>query len=237
LLQFAEKALAVGHIYHGEWQMQRADGQQFWAVLRAQRTHPGDPSLGVIWTVMDHSEQVAARRQLEWNARHDALTRLANRSELERRVAQCLSKGAASQPSALVAIDLDRFKSVNDTAGHAAGDAMLQAVAEALRSCIRAADVAVRLGGDEFVLLLEHCPAQDALRIARAACAAIERIDLCWEGHRLHVGASAGVAMLEPGMPQAVHWLRAADQACYAAKRHGRGHVRLAGASAHAAQG
>ena len=228
LLQYVERAFAAGQAYHGEWQLQRADGTRFWAVLHARQERAGDASSGVIWTVADHSAQVAAREQLEWSARHDPLTRLSNRIELERRLERVFTAREAVLPAALVAIDLDRFKPINDTAGHAAGDAMLQAVAKALQGCVRAEDLAVRLGGDEFVLLLERCDVEEALQIARRACAAVNRLDLGWEGHRLRVGASAGIAMLEDGMTQPQQWRRAADHACYAAKRHGRGHARLA---------
>ncbi len=228
LPQAVEQAFAAGGSYRGEWQLQRADGARFWAVLHARQERAGDAASGVIWTVADHSAQVAAREQLEWSARHDPLTRLSNRIELERRLERVFTARAAVVPAALVAIDLDRFKPINDTAGHAAGDAMLQSVAEALLRCVRRGDLAVRLGGDEFVLLLEHCEAADALAIAQRACAAVNRLELHWEGHRLHVGASAGVAMLEDGMAQPHYWMRAADHACYAAKRHGRGHARLA---------
>jgi diguanylate cyclase (GGDEF)-like protein len=234
LLQFVERAFAAGQAYHGEWQFQRANGLSFWAVLHARREHAGDPDSGVIWTVADHSAQVAAREQLEWSARHDPLTRLANRIELERRLQQVFAARAPVLPAALVAVDLDRFKPINDNAGHAAGDAMLQAVAKALLGCLRPGDLAVRLGGDEFVLLLARCGAEEALAIAHRACAAVDHLELPWEGHRLQVGASAGVAMLEEGMTQPHHWMRAADQACYAAKRHGRGHARLARSSWHA---
>lgn len=228
LLHAVEQAFAAGESYCGEWQLQRADGERFWAVLNARQERPGDAASGVIWTVADHSAQVAAREQLEWSARHDPLTRLSNRIELERRLAQVFAARSAAMPAALVAIDLDRFKPINDSAGHAAGDAMLQLVAEALLGCVRRSDLAVRLGGDEFVLLMEHCEAEEALAIAHRACTAVNRLELHWEGHRLRVGASAGVAMLENGMAQPHYWMRAADHACYAAKRHGRGHARLA---------
>ncbi|WP_051242586.1 sensor domain-containing diguanylate cyclase [Azohydromonas australica] len=228
LLQAVEQAFAAGESYRGEWQLQRADGERFWAVLNARQERAGDAASGVIWTVSDHSAQVAAREQLEWSARHDPLTRLSNRIELERRLAQVFAARSAAMPAALVAIDLDRFKPINDSAGHAAGDAMLQLVAEALLGCVRRSDLAVRLGGDEFVLLLERCEAEQALEIAHRVCAAVNRLELHWEGHRLHVGASAGVAMLEDAMTQPHYWMRAADHACYAAKRHGRGHARLA---------
>ena len=95
-------------------------------------------------------------------------------------------------------IDLDHFKPINDRAGHAAGDAMLQAVAAALRSQVRTHDLAVRLGGDEFALLLEHCPHEVALNIAGAVRTAINDIDLNWGDHALGLSASLGVASLTP---------------------------------------
>jgi diguanylate cyclase (GGDEF)-like protein len=172
---------------------------------------------------------VAARTQLQWIAHHDPLTGLANRAAFEQRLQKVFAARPRSMPAVLVAIDLDHFKPVNDNAGHAAGDAMLKAVAAAVRSCVRPGDLVARLGGDEFVLLLERCPSERALPIADAVCAAVASIELPWEGRMLRVGASAGVAALQADMTEVVHWLRAADRACYDAKGAGRGQAREAG--------
>ncbi len=125
-------------------------------------------------------------------------------------------------------IDLDHFKPINDTAGHAAGDAMLKAVAAAITSHVRAGDLVVRLGGDEFALLLERCPQDVAMRVAENVRSAITAITLPWENRILRVGASAGVASLAEHTPDMDAWVAEADAACYRVKAEGRGAVRAA---------
>ena len=221
-------AFAAGQAYVGDVPMRRADGRRFWAHLRGRPVDPTNSQAGTIWTVTDVTNEVAARAQLEWSASHDLLTGLANRQVFEQRLALTFEKLPASLPSTVVMIDLDQFKPVNDLAGHAAGDAMLQAVANALRDRVRSHDLAVRLGGDEFALLLDHCPHDAAMHIAEDVLATVRQIVLPWGEHRLQVGASLGVASLTADMPNVAAWLRAADEACYAAKAAGRGQVRAA---------
>ncbi len=214
--------------YAGEWQMLRADGTRFWGQLRGRPVADGDPSAGTIWSVADITDQVAAREQLEWSATHDALTGLANRKLFAQRLARVVEALPRSLPAVVVMIDLDRFKPINDCAGHAAGDAMLKAVAVAIASRVRASDLVARLGGDEFALLLERCPHDTALRIAENVRKAIGAIALGWEGRTLQVGASLGVAPLSEEVSGVDDWLAAADAACYAAKAAGRDAVRVA---------
>ncbi|MBP6544258.1 MAG: GGDEF domain-containing protein, partial [Piscinibacter sp.] len=116
-------------------------------------------------------------------------------------------------------------KPINDRAGHAAGDAMLKAVAAAITARVRASDLVVRLGGDEFALLLERCTHETALRIAENVRRAITEIELPWDRHTLRVGASLGVASLGAETASVDAWLAQADAACYAAKAAGRGAV------------
>ncbi len=221
-------AFAEHRPYLGEWQMLRADGTRFWGQLRGRPVTDGDPSAGTIWTVADITDQVAAREQLEWSATHDVLTGLANRKLFGQRLERVIGALPRSMPAEVVMIDLDHFKPINDRAGHAAGDAMLKAVAAAITSRVRASDLVVRLGGDEFALLLERCPHDTALRIAENVRQAITDIALSWEGQTLRVGASLGVASLTAETASAESWLAAADAACYAAKAEGRGAVRAA---------
>lgn len=221
-------AFAAGQAFVGDVPMRRADGRRFWAHLRGRPVDALNSDAGTIWTVTDVTSEVAARTQLEWSASHDGLTGLANRHVFEQRLARCFDGLPATLPTAVVMIDLDQFKPVNDRAGHAAGDAMLQAVATVLRDRVRSHDLAVRLGGDEFALLLEHCPHDAAMHIAEEVLASINHIVLAWGDHRLKVGASLGVASLTPDTPNVATWLRAADEACYEAKAAGRGRVKAA---------
>ncbi len=221
----AVEAFRAGRAYVGEWQMLRADGSSFWAELRGRPVDETDHGAGTIWSVVDITEQVAAREQLEWSATHDALTGLSNRKVLAHRLARVLESRPRSLPAEVVMIDLDHFKPINDRAGHAAGDAMLKAVAAAITARVRASDLVVRLGGDEFALLLERCTHETALRIAENVRRAITEIELPWDRHTLRVGASLGVASLSAETLSVEDWLAQADAACYAAKAAGRGAV------------
>jgi diguanylate cyclase (GGDEF)-like protein/PAS domain S-box-containing protein len=231
LLRRAERAFQESRPYSDELQLRRPDGSAFWAQLRVQPARCGESDQGLIWCVLDITAQRAAREQLHWSAHHDTLTGLANRAAFEQRLEKVFAARPRSIPAVLVAMDLDHFKPINDGAGHAAGDAMLKAVAQAINACVRAGDLVARLGGDEFVLLLERCSPERALPIADAVCAAVAAIELSWEGRVLRVSASAGVAALQADMSEVAHWLKAADRACYDAKAAGRGHARAALAS------
>ena len=219
------QAFARGEPYEGEWQMLRADGSHFWARLRGSPVDAADRNAGTIWTLDDIDDHIAARTQLEWSASHDVLTGLANRKMLDERLASVFEVMPRSLPAAVVMIDLDHFKPINDTAGHAAGDAMLKAVAAAITSRVRATDLVVRIGGDEFALLLERCTPEVAMRIAENVRNAIAGIELHWEQRSLRVGASLGLASLAAETFDAAAWMKAADDACYRAKAAGRGTV------------
>ncbi|WP_240670032.1 GGDEF domain-containing protein [Actinoplanes solisilvae] len=153
-----------------------------------------------------------------WSLAHfDGLTGLANRRHFHDQVVHALATAEAS----VLVIDLDGFKAVNDTMGHAAGDALLTAVADRLRGAIRAVDVAARLGGDEFAVLLTGCPVDEAERTAERILTALtvpERI----EGVPVRAAASIGVAVARTGADVG-SLLREADLAMYGAKRQGKG--------------
>ena len=221
-------ATQAGEAYVGEWQVLRADGTSFWARLRGRPVDARDANAGSIWTLNDIDQQIAERSQLEWSATHDVLTGLANRKVFAQRLEHVFGATPRSMPAALVVIDLDHFKPINDTDGHAAGDAMLKAVAAAIGAQVRASDLVVRLGGDEFALLLERCSPDVAMLIAENVRLAIEAITLSWESRLLRVGASMGVASLTQCTSSTESWLAEADAACYGAKADGRGMVRAA---------
>jgi diguanylate cyclase (GGDEF)-like protein/PAS domain S-box-containing protein len=228
----AGKAFGAGQVYVGEWQLKRADGTLFWAQLRGAPVDAADPLAGTIWTINDIDAQVAARTRLEWSASHDGLTGLANRNALDGRLVRLFDTLPHSVPTALVMIDLDDFKPINDTAGHAAGDAMLRAVAQAINGCVRGSDLVVRLGGDEFAVLLERCSLDVSMTLAEKIREAIAAIALPWQRQTLRVGASLGVAPLAIDTPDAATWMGEADRALYRAKAQGRGVVVRAGPGA-----
>lgn len=222
------EAFARGRTYVGDWKLLRSDGSHFWAQLRSSSVDVADAAAGTIWTITDISEQKVAHDQLEWSAGHDPLTGLANRREFEQRARSLIDRSPHSIPAAIVFMDLDHFKPVNDEGGHAAGDAMLHAVAQAISASVRGSDLVARIGGDEFALLLEHCPPESAVEIAQAVRAAVAAIRLTRGRQTFVVGASMGVASLLQGTASVDEWIAAADAACYQAKSQGRGEVCVA---------
>ncbi len=184
---------------------------------------------GVVIVFHDVSRERRMRRLLSYQASHDALTGLINRREFESRLNSAL-ESVRADPSlrhAVVYVDLDQFKVVNDTCGHAAGDLLLRQVTGLLQTRLRAADVIARLGGDEFGVLLERCTTDVALRLADGLRQAIRDHRFTWDGHSLQIGASIGVVELTRDTESVATLLSAADVACYSAKDGGRNRVTL----------
>ena len=166
-------------------------------------------------------------RRISYEATHDGLTRLVNRKEFERRLQRLLEHESPAQ-HALLYMDMDGFKLVNDTGGHAAGDAVLREVAAVFRSRVRERDTLARLGGDEFGLILEHCPQSQALGAAYQLRKAIEDHEFRWDGRVYRVGVSIGFVPISGSNWKLDDLLAAADSACYEAKRIGRDHIQPA---------
>lgn len=168
-------------------------------------------------------------RRLAWQTTHDPLTGLASRAEFERHVGFALAADVR-EPVALLFVDLDRFRIVNDTCGYAAGDAMLAALAARLVSCAASADVVARLGGDEFCVLLDARDEASAVSAAERLRASVDGFVFVWDGQPFSVTASVGVALLGgPGRaPRVEDAVRLAGIACDVAKARGRNRVQLA---------
>jgi diguanylate cyclase (GGDEF)-like protein/PAS domain S-box-containing protein len=217
LLDRKRRLAASGQV---EFRWRHSDGS--WPVAEtAWRDLRHDPAVrGVVLHSRDITTRKAAERALWHRALHDPLTGLANRAlfcdRLENALERC-SRGAA--PPAVLFVDLDEFKPINDRLGHDAGDTVLIELARRLRRCVRAADTVARFGGDEFAVLLEeiHSPEQ--------AAATVERIlaelgaPLTVEGHGMAVTASIGLAVGSSTSRNADELLRRADKAMYRAKR------------------
>jgi diguanylate cyclase (GGDEF)-like protein/PAS domain S-box-containing protein len=213
-----QAAFEAGRPYLGQWQMLRANGTRLWVQLRGRPINPDDREVGTIWSLLDISDEVQSRHHLEWTAHHDALTGLANRKAFEQQATRVMNASPRSIPAALLVIDLDHFKPINDQFGHAAGDDMLRAVATAIGTCVRNNDLVVRYGGDEFVVLLERCSPKAAQRVAAAVEEAIQAVRQVRDGHVLSVGASVGMVVLAEHHADLATWMAAADAACYARK-------------------
>ncbi|WP_168224945.1 diguanylate cyclase [Azoarcus sp. DD4] len=163
---------------------------------------------------------------LAHQALHDPLTGLPNRRAFEQALEEAVAGSRrAGDHGVLCFIDLDRFKIVNDTCGHAAGDELLRRIARLIRQRVRAEDLICRIGGDEFALILLGCPPGDAFRIAEGLREAVAAFRFTWEGRRFSIGASIGLVRIDGGMATASDVLVAADLACYAAKKNGRNRV------------
>jgi diguanylate cyclase (GGDEF)-like protein/PAS domain S-box-containing protein len=178
---------------------------------------------GVVLVFHDVSENRRVSRKLSHDATHDALTQLVNRREFERRLARALTDVAdrGSGEHALCYIDLDRFKLVNDTGGHDAGDELLRQIAALLGGRLRKRDTLGRLGGDEFAALLEDCPLDGAVEIAEGMRLSMEEFRFQRGEHSFSLGLSIGVVPITPLSGRMAAILRAADTACYIAKEAG----------------
>jgi diguanylate cyclase (GGDEF)-like protein len=175
------------------------------------------------------------KEELRYQAYHDSLTNLANRNLFVERVDARLEQPAGEQVPVVLFLDLDDFKVVNDTLGHAAGDRLLAAAAERIRGCIRHDDLAARLGGDEFAILVEDGPELSrAIAVANRMIEAL-RLSFPIEGQEITVGASVGIAAAKGDMTRADELLRNADVAMYIAKANGKGRAAVFEPTMHAA--
>lgn len=186
-----------------------------------------DSSIGTVLVFRDVSAQRKLARELNYQATHDELTGLVNRREFERRLSRVLEAAGPADPHALLYLDLDQFKVVNDQCGHTAGDELLRQIAVQLQSRIRTRDTLARLGGDEFGVLLEHCPLEEAERVAQGVREAVQNFRFAWEDKSFAIAVTIGLLPINvPGMSLAAA-LGAADAACYAAKEGGRNRVHV----------
>lgn len=185
-------------------------------------------TLGVVLVFRDVTEQRRMGQEMSFRATHDPLTGLVNRSEFESRLQRALNDSVQrGSEHALMFIDLDQFKLVNDACGHAAGDQLLRQVTELLHSCVRSRDTLARLGGDEFGVILEHCSVEQAERVAQKICDQMEEFRFVHEGRRFRIGTSIGLVPVDQRWSQHDAIMQAADTSCYAAKEAGRNRVHV----------
>jgi diguanylate cyclase len=177
---------------------------------------------GAVTVLRDVAARRLAHREADYHATHDPLTGLANRRDFEHRLEDAIARAATGEAGALLAIDLDRFKAVNDTGGHAAGDAVLCRVAALLQEEVRSDDVVARVGGDEFAVILERCSLQRARHIATKVATKIGRTAFRFEGDFHHIGASVGLAVIDRSSTDVSAVCRVADVDCYEQKQAGR---------------
>jgi diguanylate cyclase (GGDEF)-like protein/PAS domain S-box-containing protein len=183
---------------------------------------------GVVMVFHDVGQSRNLARQLSFQACHDPLTGLFNRREFEARLGQLLgSAHNEGKQHAVCYMDLDQFKLVNDVSGHGAGDELLRQLAALLQAQVREADILARLGGDEFGVLLEHCSAEQAVRIAENIRSAVRDFRFLYADRSFEIGVSIGVVAINRDSRSTSELMSAADIACYAAKDGGRNRVHL----------
>jgi len=185
--------------------------------------------VGSVMVFHDVSKESRLFRQLSYQASHDTLTGLINRREFENCMASAFEKASTGGEAthALLYLDLDQFKVVNDTFGHIAGDALLRQLSELIQLNIRSTDLLSRLGGDEFGIFLEHCDEDRAIQVAEAIRGAIEGYRFEWQESFTTVRCSIGVVMVSCENSDVASAMSSADVACYSAKDMGRNQVHL----------
>lgn len=192
------------------------------------RARDGD-IVGAVVIFTDITEERNLAKKMSWQANHDALTGLVNRREFGRRLEAALQDAKRKNyQHALCYLDLDRFKIVNDTCGHAAGDKLLQQITALLQNKVRKSDTLARLGGDEFGVLLYQCPIEKALELANTLRSVIYEFRFPWQDKVFAVGVSIGLVAINSETKSLDSVLQAADIACYTAKNKGRNRVSLA---------
>jgi diguanylate cyclase (GGDEF)-like protein/PAS domain S-box-containing protein len=189
---------------------------------------PGNSITGSVVVIHDVSELRGLTRQMSYQATHDPLTGLVNRREFERRVEEAIDMAHAEEAvSMLFYMDLDRFKAVNDSCGHLAGDDLLREVAGLIKSKVRDSDVVGRIGGDEFGALLIGCPIEKGRQIAEDICNAIAEYRFVHQDKIFNIGISVGLVEVSHTSGALQDVISAADSACYVAKQQGRGRVHV----------
>ncbi|WP_317931217.1 ammonium transporter [Halioxenophilus sp. WMMB6] len=183
---------------------------------------------GAVVVFHDVTSARALQRQLSYQATHDNLTGILNRSGFEVAAQKLISRSAATKEQHILGfLDLDRFKFVNDTCGHQAGDELLRQIAQLIKRQLRGDDTLARLGGDEFAVLLHNCDEENGIRLAEIIREAIAAFRFSWGGKQFSVGASIGLVKINQDTPSLPKLMSLADSACYAAKDDGRNRVNL----------
>lgn len=215
--------------YTAEFRMQHKAGHYINILSRAFVVEGSDGNVTrLVGTHIDVTEQKKAEAMLSYQSTHDDLTGLLNRREFERIMEQLVTDARENaQCHALCYLDLDQFKVVNDTCGHAAGDEMLKQISLVLQKIVRNSDNLARLGGDEFGILLKNCALEDARRLANSIQTELKDCLLAFKGHSFRASASIGLVPITATTINSIELLKDADAACYMAKDGGRNRIHV----------
>jgi diguanylate cyclase (GGDEF)-like protein/PAS domain S-box-containing protein len=224
------RTMAEGdEVRNAELVLKRKDGSRL-VVLENSRAVRDDDNRVLFYegTLTDITAAHELSQQLSYDASHDPLTGLVNRREFELKLQRALEIAQATGAShALCYMDLDRFKTVNDTCGHVAGDELLRQLGHVLQQTVRSADVVARLGGDEFGVLLHNCSVADAVQVSENLLKAVQQFEFIWGTSKFMLGASIGIVAVTGAFRRIAQVMNAADTACYAAKDTGRNRVHV----------
>jgi len=206
----------------------RKDGSSFPVEYWSHPIKKDKEIVGTVVSFIDITDRVETEQTIRHMAYHDALTGLVNRHEFENRMSHAL-EGVKKRGTehALLYIDLDQFKVVNDTSGHEAGDELLKQLAILIHKPVCDRDTVARLGGDEFGVLLENCPVKRAEEIANQIVRLVREFRFVWKDRTFSVGASIGIAIIDNASQSTGEVLKTADMACYMSKELGRNRVHL----------
>lgn len=218
----------VGHVFGFETRCRRLSGEKFWAAIFANKVDDPEQGVFIEGSIVDITDKKESEQKLSYMASHDILTGLYNRREFERRLVSAIElTQREGLEHALLYMDLDQFKIVNDTSGHSAGDELLKQLADLFKTHTRAGDSLARLGGDEFAMLLIDCDLTSAGEIANRLRSEVDEYRFVFGEGVFSVGISIGVVAVTDDAMSIEQLMSLADTACYAAKDAGRNRVMI----------
>ena len=183
---------------------------------------------GFVIVIHDMTEIRGLTKKLSFQAAHDALTGLLNRREFDKLVNEALENSRETgNEHALCYMDLNKFKFINDSSGHLAGDEVLKQIAPIVQACIRSSDIFARIGGDEFGFLFYGCSIEKAIKITEKIQQGLTEYRFQWEGRQYEIGASIGIVPITKKTPSLTELFGAADSACYQAKESPENHIHV----------
>ncbi|MGY4826957.1 two-component system response regulator [Sphaerotilaceae bacterium SBD11-9] len=226
---FLQQAYELGDsLSNWETVFWRADGELINVECTVRPQHQDGECVGVVVAFRDIAERKRFEAETQWQLRHDHLTKLHNRRHFEYMLEQEVFRlRRSAEQSALLFIDLDRFKHINDTAGHAAGDALLASIGRKLKARSRQSDLVARLGGDEFAVLLRNVDDSSMLALAEKFRAILDEAGFSHGGREFEVSGSVGISRLNRHTLSPAYAMNCADAACHIAKRQGRNRIHM----------
>lgn len=223
------ESLLQGNDWAGEFLNRKRNGQMYWAkqFIAPVKNEQGRVT-HFVSIIEDSTEERKKAELISYQANHDDLTGLLNRRECEKRLQRVLQNARETRAVHVFCfLDLDKFKVVNDTCGHLAGDDLLKGVSDLLRQQIRQRDTLARLGGDEFGIIMEHCSAVQAREVAKEICREVAAYKFYWQDECFNIGVSIGLTEINCESEDYLSLIAQADKACYQVKESGRGQVAI----------